>query len=136
MGQHAGEGDWRSFLLSTRPELSPKHHIHLFWRKWGVGAGHASGVTPRVGSGRGSPSWDLLRHCDAARRWRRCRRIPGWGMGSRWSCLGSSRGQTSVTTLSRFLLLRARPVDGPGIWQRRRDLGSSEGGGPGKQMMG
>jgi hypothetical protein len=29
MGQHAGEGDWRSFLLGTRPESPPKHHLHL-----------------------------------------------------------------------------------------------------------
>jgi hypothetical protein len=76
MGQHAGEGDWRNFLLGTRPESSPKHHLHLLRSRRGVGAGRASYVTPSVGSGRRSPSWDLLRHCDAARRWRRCRRIP------------------------------------------------------------
>jgi hypothetical protein len=28
-GQHTGEGDWRSFLLGTRLEPSPEHHLHL-----------------------------------------------------------------------------------------------------------
>ena len=36
------------------------------------------------------------------------------------------------TTLNRFLLLRARPVGGPGIWWRRRDLGSRGERSPGK----
>jgi hypothetical protein len=112
-GQHAREGDWRRFLFGTRPESPPKHHLHLLRSRRGVGAGRASYVTPSVESGRGSPSWDLLRRSDANRRW--CRWILGWGMGSRWRCLGSSRGRTAGTTLSRFLLLRARPVDGPGI---------------------
>jgi hypothetical protein len=134
--QHAGEWDWRRFLLGARPELPPKYHLHLLRCRQGVGARCASGVTPSVGSGRGSPSWDLLRHCDTARRWGHCRWIPGWGMGSHWRCLGSSRGQTAGTTLSRFLLLRARPVGGPVIWWRRHDLGSSGGRSPGKQMMG
>jgi hypothetical protein len=102
----------------------------------GVGAGRASCVTPSVGSGRRSPSWDLLRHYYAARRWHRCRWTPGWGMGSRWSCPSSSRERTAGTTFSRFLLLRARPVGGPGIWRRRRGLGSSGGRSPGKQMLG
>jgi hypothetical protein len=134
--QHAGEWDWRRFLLGARPEPPSKHHLHLLRHRRGVGAGRASGVTPSVGSGRESPSWDLLRHCDAARRWRRCRWILGWGMGRRWRCLGSSRGRTAGTTLSRFLLLRARPIGGSGIWRRRRDLGSSGRRSPGKQMMG
>jgi hypothetical protein len=127
---------WRHFLLGTRPESPPKHHLHLLRSRRGVGARCASCVTPSVGSGRKSPSWDLLRHCDVAWRWRRCRRTPSWGMGSRWCCPGSSWGRTADTTLSRFPLLRARHVGGPGIWRRRRGLGSSGGRSPGKQMMG
>jgi hypothetical protein len=65
-GQHAGEGNWSSFLLGARPESPPKHYLHLLRSKRGVGAGRASCVTPSVGSGRGSPSWDLLCHCNAA----------------------------------------------------------------------
>jgi hypothetical protein len=57
-------------------------------------------------------------------------------MGSRWRCPGSSWEQTAGTTLSGFLLLRARPVGGPGVWQRRRDLESGGGRSPGKQMVG
>jgi hypothetical protein len=34
-GQHAGEGDWRSFLLGTRPESLPKHHLHLLRSRQG-----------------------------------------------------------------------------------------------------
>jgi hypothetical protein len=64
-GQHAREGDWRRFLLGTRPESLPKHHLHLLWSRRGVGARRASCVTPSVGSGRESSSWDLLCHCDA-----------------------------------------------------------------------
>jgi hypothetical protein len=36
-GQHAGEGDWRRFLLGTRPESPPKHHLHLLRSRRGVG---------------------------------------------------------------------------------------------------
>jgi hypothetical protein len=35
-GQHAGEGDWRRFLLSTRPESPPKHHLHLLRSRRGL----------------------------------------------------------------------------------------------------
>jgi hypothetical protein len=63
-------------------------------------------------------------------------RTPGWGMRSRWCCLSSSWGRTAGTTLSRFLLLRSRPIDGPDIWRRRHDLGSGGGRSPGKQTMG
>jgi hypothetical protein len=55
-GQHVGEGDWRRFLLGTRPELPPKHHLHLLRSRRGVGAGRASCTTPSVGSGRESTS--------------------------------------------------------------------------------
>jgi hypothetical protein len=65
-GQHAGEGDWRNFFLGTGPESLPKHHLQLLRSRWGVGAGCASCVIPSVGSGRRSPSWDLLRYCDPA----------------------------------------------------------------------
>jgi hypothetical protein len=50
-GQHTGEGDWRSFLLGTRPEPSPEHHLHLLWSRRRVGAGRASCVTPSVRRG-------------------------------------------------------------------------------------
>jgi hypothetical protein len=66
VGLHTGEGDWRSFLLGTRPEPSPKHHVHLLWSRWRVGAGSASCVTSSVWRGCGSPNWDLFRRCDAA----------------------------------------------------------------------
>jgi hypothetical protein len=49
---------------------------------------------------------------------------------------GSSRGRIADTTPSRCLLLKARPVGGPGIWWRRCGLGSRGGRSPGKQMMG
>jgi hypothetical protein len=136
MGQHAREGDWRRFLFGTQPESPPKHHLHHLRSRRGVGARRASCDTPSVESGRGSPSWDLLCRCDTTRRRCRRRRIPGWGMGSRWRCLGSIRGRTADTTLSRFLLLRARPICGPGVWRRRRDLRSRGGRSPGKQTMG
>jgi hypothetical protein len=61
---------------------------------------------------------------------------PRLGMGSRWRCPGSSWGRTAGTTLSRFLLLRARSIGRTGIWRRRRGLGSSGGRSPRKQMMG
>jgi hypothetical protein len=47
-GHHTGEGDWRSFLLGTRPEPSPEHHLHLLQSSWRVGAGRASCVTSSV----------------------------------------------------------------------------------------
>jgi hypothetical protein len=112
MRQHTGEGDWHNFLLGTRPESSPEHHLHLLQSRRGVGAGCASCVTPSVRRGRGSPSWGLLRRCDATRCWCRCRWIPGWDMGSHRRCLGSIRGRTTCITPSRFLLLRARPSVG------------------------
>jgi hypothetical protein len=66
-GQHAGEGDWHRFLFGTRPESPPKHHLHLLGAGGGGGgAGRVSCVTPSVGSGHESPSWDLLRYCNAA----------------------------------------------------------------------
>jgi hypothetical protein len=55
-GQHAGEGDWRRFLLGTQPESAPKYHLHLLRSRRGDGAGRTPCVTPSVGSGRRSPS--------------------------------------------------------------------------------
>jgi hypothetical protein len=64
-GQHAGEGDWRRFLLGTRLESPPKYHLHLLRSRRGDGAGRAPCVTSSVGNGHRSPSWDLLRRGDA-----------------------------------------------------------------------
>jgi hypothetical protein len=61
---------------------------------------------------------------------------PQLGQGGQWRCPGSSWERTAGTTLSGSLLLRARPVGGPGIWRRRRGLGSSGGRSPNKHMMG
>jgi hypothetical protein len=81
-GQHTGDGDWHSFLLCTRPESSPEHHLHLLQSRRRVGAGRTSCVTPGVRRGHRSPSWGLFCRCDTTRRRCRCRRIFGWGMGS------------------------------------------------------
>jgi hypothetical protein len=66
MGQHAGEGDWHRFSLGTRPESPPKYHLHLLRSRREDGDGRTPCVTPSVGSGRRSPSWDILYRCDAA----------------------------------------------------------------------
>jgi hypothetical protein len=50
-GQHTGEEDWRCFLLGTRPEPSPEHHLHLLQSRRRTGAGRTSCVTPSVRRG-------------------------------------------------------------------------------------
>jgi hypothetical protein len=87
---------------------------------------------PQRPEGAQTPQLGLPRRCDAARRWRRCRWTPSRGMGSCWRCLSSRRGRIAGTTPSRCLLLRARPVDGPGNRRRRCDLGSRGGRSPEK----
>jgi hypothetical protein len=136
VGQHTGEGDWRNFLLDTRLEPPPEHHLHLLRSRQRVGAGSASYIALSVRRGQRPPNWGLLRRCDAARRWRRCRWTPGWSMGSCWRCLGSNRGWIAGTTPSRCLLLRARPVSGPRNRRRGCGLRSGGGGSPGEQTMG
>jgi hypothetical protein len=94
------------------------HRLNTTSISSGVGGGlelDAPPVSPQCPEGARTPNWDLLHCCDAAQRWRRCRWIPGWSMGSCWRCLSSNRGRIAGTTPSRRLLLRVRPVGGPRI---------------------
>jgi hypothetical protein len=61
---------------------------------------------------------------------------PRLGHGKPQALSWQQPGRTVGITPSRFLLLRSRPVGGPSIWRRRRDLGSRRGRSPGKQMTG